>query len=436
MPTYAYVALDSRGREAKGSLDGPAQNDVLQRLKEMGYYPTRVVQLHDDTAPGAARSRWRRREPGQGPPGLFDETRRWFRHRVGSRRLTTFTRQLATLVETGMPLLRGLRILEEQEEHKGLKAVIGEVRMSIEAGQTLSEALARHPGVFNRLYVNMIKAGEIGGVLDLVLRRLADFMEKAQKLRGRVTAALFYPVTVLVVAFGLLTTLLTFVVPRFQLVFQDLMPGGELPWFTQVVLGIAAVCRDRFLAGALAMTGAVIALAVFVRTTPGRFLLDRSKLAAPLLGAVVRKASVARFARTLGTLISSGVPILQALSIVRETAGNVVVGNALARVHERIKEGDPLAAPLKACGVFPALVVGMVDVGEQTGALPETLLKVADTYDDEVDNAVAALTSLIEPLLIVLLAVVVGSIVIALFLPLIALMSDGFGGPTGDGGGM
>jgi type IV pilus assembly protein PilC len=269
----------------------------------------------------------------------------------------------------------------------------------------------------------MVKAGELGGVLEVVLKRLAEFSEKAQKIKGKVKAALFYPVAVLIVAVGIMILLMCFVVPKFRDVFAGM--GMDLPGFTKLVLGISEMIKDHILE-TMGMVAVVVVIFLIVtgKTKVGRLLWDKFKLKMPALGPVISKVAISRFTRTLGTLVSSGVPILQALTIVRETSGNVVIANAIGKVHESVKEGETITAPLEASGVFPPMVVSMVDVGEQTGAMPEMLLKIADNYDEEVDNAVAAMTSLLEPIMIVFLAVIVGSIVIAMFLPLIAMISN------------
>jgi type IV pilus assembly protein PilC len=326
-----------------------------------------------------------------------------------------------------MPLLRGLRILNEQEENRTLKRVVGKISIEIENGSSLAEALSLHPKIFNRLYVNMVKAGEIGGALETTLARLADFMEKAEKIKGKVKAAMFYPGAVLVVAFGILTVLMAFVVPRFQQVFEGLLEGRPLPAFSRLVFKISDVITHQLWVGPVLVAGFGLLFMVLLQTTWGRWSFDRFKLTLPVLGSLFRKAAISRFSRTLGTLISNGVPILQSLLIVKETTGNVAVGQLVSLLHENVKQGDPLAPTLRASNLFPAMVAGMVDVGEQTGALPEMLLKIADTYDTEVDSAASALTSLLEPIMIVFLAVIVGSIVIAMFLPIVAAAtgSDG-----------
>jgi len=300
----------------------------------------------------------------------------------------------------------------------------------------LTEALAAHPRVFSPLYVNMVKAGEMGGVLEVTLRRQAEFMEKALKIKGKIKAAMFYPVAVLVVATGILALLTVFVIPRFQAIFDGLLNGRPMPAFTVWVLKISDVFKSHFLTVGMVGLALAVVLPILVRTRRGRRWFDRFKLIMPVVGTVCRKVVLSRFARTLGTLLGSGVPILQALNIVKETAGNVIVGGVISQIHDSVKEGGSIAAPLKESRIFPAMVSGMVDVGEQTGALPDMLMRIADTSDEEVDNAVSAMTSLLEPVMIIFLAIVVGSIVIAMFLPLIAIIGgDVIGGGGGNGGG-
>lgn len=431
MPKFSYVAMDSRGKETKGTLDVANQNEAIGRLKEMGYFPTKVVQV-DTKDKGAAKAKAPTGGVKGGKKGLNANLNiriPGLSGRVKPKILTIFTRQLATLVDAGLPLLRGLRVLEKQERNLTLKEIIGKIALSIEGGSTFSEGLAQHPKVFNKLYVNMVKAGELGGVLEVVLARLSEFMEKAQKIKGKVVAAMFYPVAVMIVALVILGVLMVFVVPKFQEIFRDMLPGKPLPWFTDVVLSISNTIKNHAIVTASVVFALAIGFVIWKRTKSGRYIVDKVKLKMPVLGPVFSKVAISRFARTLGTLVSSGVPILQALTIVKETAGNVVVGEAVNAVHESVKEGETITAPLEASNVFPPMVISMVDVGEQTGALPEMLMKIADNYDDEVDNAVSAMTSLLEPIMIVFLAVVVGSIVIAMFLPLIGLI-EGIGGES------
>ena len=444
MPKFNYEAMDTRGKETKGVLEVASQAEAINRLRDMGFHPTKVVEADKPKDAGkaaAAKAKAKAKAKGKGG-GMNINIGSGVKPKV----LTTFTRQLATLVEAGLPLLRGLRVLSKQERHPTLKRILGELSESIEGGSTFSEGLAQHPKVFNKLFVNMVKAGEIGGVLEVVLKRLAEFMEKAEKIKGKVVAAMFYPAAVMVVAVGILALLMIVVVPKFKAIFADLLGGDAgMPGFTLFVLNISDTLKNYTIifpewAGGFPLPGPVIwglvafviAFKITLRTKKGAYVWDQVKLKFPVLGAVISKVAIARFTRTLGTLVQSGVPILQALTIVRETAGNLVVARAVSAIYDSVKEGETITAPLEKSAVFPPMVISMVDVGEQTGALPEMLLKIADTSDEEVDNAVSAMTSLLEPIMIVFLAVIVGSIVIALFLPLITLIdklgSDGGGG--------
>jgi type IV pilus assembly protein PilC len=293
----------------------------------------------------------------------------------------------------------------------------------VQSGSTCSDALALHQKIFNNLYVNMVKAGEVGGVLELVLTRLSEFQEKAARIRNKVLSAMVYPIIVMTMAIGILCFLLVFIVPRFEVIFHDLLGDKPLPPVTRFVLGVSDLMQHQ----GLVLLGAVVAIVViynFVgRTRRGRLVIDNFKLRMPLFGNLNRKTAISRFARTLGTLVTSGVPILQALNITHETAGNAAIARAIARVHDSVKEGESIVQQLEASKVFPPMVVSMVDVGEETGKLPEMLLKIAEVYDDEVDNAVVALTSMLEPIMIVFLAVIVGTIVLALFTPLISIIT-------------
>jgi type IV pilus assembly protein PilC len=435
MPKYDYVALDSRGKETKGTVEVASQNEAIGRVKEMGLFPTKILETEkvQEKKSSARKTRPAARPGGKKSGGLninLNFKIPGLGGGVNPKVLTAFTRQLATLVDAGLPLLRGLRVLEKQERNGTLKKILGDLALAIEGGSTFSEALAQHPKVFNRLFVNMVKAGELGGVLEVVLKRLAEFSEKAQKIKGKVKAALFYPVAVLVVAVGILTLLMVMVVPKFKEVFAGM--GVQLPGFTVFVLSVSDAIRFHIVT-TLGITAVfVVAFLMIIKTKIGRYVWDKFKLKMPVLGPVINRVAIARITRTLGTLVSSGVPILQALMIVKETAGNVIISNAIGNVHESVKEGETITAPLESSGVFPPMVVSMVDVGEQTGALPEMLLKISDNYDEEVDNAVASMTSLLEPIMIVFLAVVVGSIVIAMFLPLIAMISN-LSGASGGG---
>jgi type IV pilus assembly protein PilC len=430
MSHYSYEAVDSGGLRIAGSLDVPDQSEALRRIKEMGFFPTKI-----------AEARGRKPKPARPANSLSREKSfaisiPFLSGHVRSGALTVFTRQLATLIDSGMPLLRGLRLLEEQETSPALKRLLQQVSQSIESGSSLSEALAAHPKIFDRLYVNMVRAGELGGALEITLRRLAEFREKSQKIRRKVVASLFYPVTVLFVATAIVAALMIFIVPKFQAVFQDLLHGDRLPALTTFVLNLSHGLAHHVLAIACSLAALFAAFQFVIHTRGGRLAFDRVKLSTPVVGTILRKTAITRFARTLGTLLNNGVPVLQALTVVRETAGNVIVGNVVGTIHESVKEGGTLSVPLRGSGVFPVMVAGMVDIGEQTGALPDMLMKIADGYDEEVDAAVTGLTSLIEPIMIILLAVIVGGIVVAMFLPLIKLIDHGFDSQPGSGGDM
>ncbi|MDA7524167.1 type II secretion system F family protein [Verrucomicrobia bacterium] len=444
MPKFNYVAMNQRGKEEKGTLDVASQNEAINRLKDMGFFPTKVTEATAEPKKGAKGKKGGKKPAKAKKKGKKGDINipmpKFLQGKVKTKVLTTFTRQLATLVDAGLPLLRGLRVLGKQERNPALKGIIEELAVAIEGGSTFSEGLAQHPKTFNKLFINMVKAGEMGGVLEVVLNRLSEFMEKAEKIKGKVIAAMFYPAAVMVVAGLILLLLMVVVVPKFKQIFADMLEGEPLPGFTQVVMNISDYIKDQTIifpdfAGGWPVPGPAVwtPIAIFIflkilaKTKFGSYWLDFAKLKAPVVGPLVSKVSISRFSRTLGTLVSSGVPILQALTIVRETSGNMVVARAVTMVHESVKEGDTITLPLETSKVFPPMVISMIDVGEQTGALPEMLMRIADNYDEEVDNAVAALTSLLEPIMIVFLAIIVGSIVIALFLPLIALI-DKLGG--------
>lgn len=420
MPKFSYTAMDARGNETSGEIEVESSAAAINKIKEMGYYPTKVVEA------GARGKKGVPMGVGAKPAkkGLSMEINIPFLSgRVNKKLLMVFTRQLATLIDAGLPLLRGLRTLERQEKNPALKKTILALAEAVEGGSTLSEAMQQHPKVFDRLYVNMIRAGEAGGVMEVVLTRLAEFSEKAQKIRGKVLSASVYPSIVLLIAVTILFFLMTFIVPKFQEIFRDLLEGKPLPELTQYVMMASKLIRENLLVVAGSVAGVVVVFKLIVAKVPiARRLFDAFKLNAPVFGPLIRRVNISRFTRTLGTLISSGVPILQALMIVKDTTANAVIANALQNVHDAVKEGESVVRPLEASRVCPPMVVSMVDVGEETGALPEMLMKIADNYDDEVDNAVAGMTSLLEPLLIVFLALVVGTIVIALFMPLVSIL--------------
>jgi type IV pilus assembly protein PilC len=423
MPRYSYVALDSRGQQSSGSIEAANNNEAIGQLRQAGYFPTSVYQ-ESKGGPEGKISRRSTTAPRTERKSLASKEIALFqRKKIRPKILMIFTRQLATLIDSGLPLLRGLNVLAKQERDAVLKKTIGKLADSVQSGETFSTGLAQHPAIFNDLYVNMVKAGELGGVLELVLGRLAEFQEKAVKIKNKVAVAMVYPIIVMFLAVAIMAFLLVFIVPKFEAIFHDMLGDKPLPAITLFVIGISRFAQNHW----LVLLGAIFVLLAgykfAARTSAGRSIIDRFKLRLPLFGNLIRKTAVSRFSRTLGTLVTSGVPILQALNITRETAGNTVIANAISQVHDSVKEGESIVQPLEASGAFPPMVISMIDVGEETGQLPEMLLKIAEVYDDEVDNSVAALTSLLEPIMIVLLALIVGTIVIALFMPLISIIS-------------
>jgi len=421
MPRFTYIALDARGQESTGLMEAGSSNEVIGHLRQAGYFPTSVFE-EGKGGPAAKTTAKARRTPRARTGGanivLFE------RKTIKPKLLMIFTRQLATLIDSGLPLLRGLNVLAKQERDNVLHKTIDKLAEGVQSGGTFSENLAQHPKIFNDLYVNMVRAGELGGVLEVVLTRLAEFQEKAAKIKNKVIAAMVYPAIVMVMALGIMTFLLIYIVPKFEGIFHDMLGDKPLPGITRFVISISRFVQGNWLIIFGAIIVAIFGYAFLNRTAGGRSFFDRLKLRVPLFGDVIRKTAISRFSRTLGTLVTSGVPILQALNITRATAGNTVISKAIAQVHDSVKEGESIVQPLEASGAFPPMVISMIDVGEETGQLPEMLLKIADVYDDEVDNSVAALTAMLEPVMIVFLAVVVGTIVIALFMPLISIISN------------
>src|SRR5579883_2777439 len=383
MPTYKYEAMDTSGGEVKDSVEALSEEEAQQKIRQMGYFVTKITEVAGTQKKGKKKSTKRKKG------------RTFTIGGVSSKALCTFTRQFSTLQDAGLPVLRSLRILEHQMKPGVLKNALMDVVDDVESGSTLSEAFAKHPKCFDRLYVNMVKAGEAGGALEVILKRLADFKEKAQSLKRKITGAMVYPVVVILTAVGILTFIMLYIIPKFEKIFKDF--NMKLPDLT---LMIKLIRLNR----------------------TGAYALDRIYLWIPLVGKLIEKTIVARTTRTLGTLVSSGVPILEALSIVRETCTNAVFERMYQRVYESIREGDTISQPLKESRLVDDMVVNMVDVGEETGDLDTMLYKIADVYDEEVNVMVESLISLLEPLMIVILGFIIGTIVIALFLPLIKLL--------------
>jgi type IV pilus assembly protein PilC len=421
MPRYNYVALDARGQESTGLVEAASTNEVIGQLRQAGYFPTSVYEENKSGRDGTVARRAAKMARTTRPRAKVNIVL-FQRKKIRPKILMIFTRQLATLIDSGLPLLRSLNVLAKQERDAVLRNTINKLADGVQGGNTFSDALALHPRIFNDLYVNMVRAGEIGGVLELVLNRLAEFQEKAAKIKNKVVAAMVYPIIVITMAIAIMGFLLVFIVPKFEAIFHDMLGNRPLPVITMFVINLSKLVQNHWLV-IIGLLVAVVAGYKFMnRTTSGRSIIDRLKLHLPLFGDLNRKTAISRFSRTLGTLVTSGVPILQALNITRETAGNAVIAKAISQVHDSVKEGESIVQPLEASRTFPPMVISMIDVGEETGQLPEMLLKIADVYDDEVDNSVAGITAALEPIMIVILAFIVGTIVIALFMPLISII--------------
>ena len=408
MPQYAYTAMDSKGKEQKGKITADSETAAVAELKKKGMFPTSVK------AVVAAK---KSKKAGGG-----------FNMALGPmvikrKELTVLTRQLAILLSAGLPLIRSLRTLEKQATNAAVRVVLGRTAETVEGGATFAEALAQNPKSFDKLYLNMVRAGEASGAMEIILDRLASFMEKAARIAGKVKSAMIYPIVILSISLLAVVGLMIFIVPNFSKIFRDLLgPSEPLPGITELLIATSETMMTRWYYYIGGVFGIVIFFVILVKIPAGKWAMDWVKYNMPLFGPIVSKTAVSRFARTLGTLMSSGVPVLNALAIVKETSGNEVVATAIQKVHDAVKEGEGIAAPLSKTQVFEEMVVSMVEVGEETGKLPDMLTKIADTYEEEVDNSVSALTSLIEPLMIVGLAGIVGTIVLALFAPLVKII--------------
>jgi len=423
MPTFQYEALNSSGKSQKGSIEASSSEEAVQRIKAQGLFPSTVRE--DKKGQKVVRDGKKKKKKG-GFSLSFG--------RVSQKRLTTFTRQLSTLQDAGLPLLRSLQILEQQQKPGQLKNVLSGVCEEVESGTTLSDAFAKFPKAFDRLYCKMVAAGEVGGVLDVILQRLADFMEKGQRLKRRIIGAMIYPSVVIFIAVAIVTGIMYFVIPKFQEIFNDF--DVKLPALTLFLIDaskwVAGQKPGQQVPGAIWIMFSPVIIFMFLKllrkTGFGRAGTDILRCKIPVIGGLVRKTSVARFTRTLGTLISAGVPILEAINITRDTVGNYVYEKALTAVHDSIREGESFAEPLRKSKTCDSIVVNMIDVGEETGDMDVMLAKIADNYDEEVDVAVASLLSLLEPFMVVILGGVVGTIVLALFLPLVAMIESVSGG--------
>ena len=409
MAKFRYIGTDKDGKSVNDVVEAASEAKARIQLGSAGIKVARIAELSDI-------------EMAKKPKKAL------FGTGVTSENVTIFSRQLATLLKAGLPLLRSLEVIGRQEKNPFFKSVIEQLADNVRTGNKFSDGLSQHPKIFDHLYVNMARAGEAGGVLDVVLDRVATFQEKSLKIKSKVKGAMVYPIVIMIVAVIIVSILMVFVIPKFQKIFDDMLKGAQMPEITQVVIGISSFVKDNLWQTIGIVAAVYILTKLFFKTKFGKRLKDTAILKLPKIGGLAMMSIVARFSRTFGTLLASGVPILEALKITSGTISNVVVTDALQRVHDRVRDGENLAGPLDQQKIFPAMVTSMVEVGEETGQLAEMLERIADNYDDEVDNAVGAVTSVIEPIMILLMAVVVGSIVIALFLPLIQVIQNLTGG--------
>lgn len=410
MATFLYEAMNSVGQSTKGSVEAASSEEAITKVRAMGHFPTKVREKSGGKSRAAKAGVKTPVRPGARTVG-----------KVPVKKLTQFTRQLSTLQDAGLPILRSLRILEDQQKPGMMRVAIRLIAEEVEAGSSLSDAMSRYPKAFDHLFTNMVRAGELGGVLDIILQRLADFMEKSQALKRKIVGAMIYPSAVIFFATIIVVGLLVFIVPKFKTIFADM--GQELPAATQMLLGLSDWIMGSgwmFVVGF--PLGFFIICKILGATEGGAFFMDKAKLLIPVIGNIIGKSSVARFTRTLGTLLTAGVPILDALNITAETSGNQIYRRALKRVRESIREGESIAKPLRQAKVVDAMVVNMIDVGEETGELDKMLYKVADTYDEEVDVLVEGMVSLLEPIMVLTLGGIVGFVVVALFMPMVGML--------------
>jgi len=414
MPVFHYEALDAQGKEVKGDIEALSNKEAISKIRNRQLFPTKV------RAKGAGKK-------VKATTASTTKKRKGVGKKVKTKQICQFARQLSTLQDAGLAILRSLRILEQQQKPGTLKRTLGYLAEDIEGGATLSEAMAKHPKVFNHLFVNMVAAGEVGGVLDVILGRLADFMEKAERLKSKVKGAMVYPIVVMTAALGIVLGLMIFIIPVFAQVLGDMGNGAQLPWLTLKLCAISNWLIARKGLNALMVVlfpFVIVAVIKFIRQfSTGRFVMDKMKLHMPIVKQISYKVSVSRWTRTLGTLISAGVPILEAINIARDTSGNEVYARMLEKVHHSIRQGDTFANPLRQSKTVDSLVVNMVDVGEETGDLDKMLEKIAINFDEEADVLVSSLMSLLEPIMILFLGGMVGTIVVAMFLPIISIIT-------------
>ena len=411
MPTFQYEAMDNTGLEVKDTIEAADETEAQTAIREKGFYVTRIAEKREKKKKAAPKAQKKKAAGGGFSIGG-----------VRPKQLCTFTRQLSTLQDAGLPILRSLRILEGQSKPGPLKSSLNGVIEDVESGNTLSEAMAKQPKAFDNLYVNMVKAGEAGGALEIILQRLAEFKERAQTLKRKVQGAMVYPVAVITVAGLIVGFIMYWIIPKFKDIFADF--GVELPAITEYLIAMSDWVVSYWWLIPLVPIALYLIIKIIKKNKTGAYIIDRITLKIPLVGQIASKATVARTSRTLGTLIASGVPILDALTIARDTAGNEVFKKAFDHIHASIREGESMAVPLKETRITDDMVVNMVDVGEETGALDTMLYKVADVYDEEVSVLIESLVNLLEPLMVVVLGLIVGFIVIALFMPLVKLLNE------------
>lgn len=418
MSIFQYSAVDNKGQTVKDRIEASSPDEAVVKIRSLGRFPTNIKEIN-------------LRQKGAGTPTETTspaKKRKEISFSIGgvkSKVLTTFTRQLSTLQDAGLPIVRGLKILESQMKKGLLKKTTLKVIEDVEGGNTLSGAIAKHPRVFDKLYVNIVKAGEVSGALDIILQRLADFREKTERLVRKIISAMIYPTVVMVVAISILIGLMIFIIPNFAKIFEEL--NLELPTPTRMLITLSTILKTQWMFIPAVPFGAFVLYKILGKIKKIRLVIDKTKFKLPIFGAIINKSTVSRFSRTLATLTSSGVPILDALANVKDATGNAAMSQTIQNIHDSIRGGESITKPLRASEICDAMVVNMVEVGEETGELDKMLTKVADNYDDEVDRAVEAMVSLIEPMMIVFLGGAVGFIVVAMFVPLIKLM-QGIGG--------
>jgi type IV pilus assembly protein PilC len=399
MSTYSYTVLDANGKTLKGKIEADSEQLVLNKLHEQNLHVLGVTRGKEAAKAVAT---------GKG--------------RVKLKCMVVFSRQFATMINAGISVVRCLDILEAQTKDPVLKPVIGHCKRDVKSGLSLTDAFGKHPNVFSRLFINMVRAAETGGILDQILDRLASFLEKEDEVRGKIKSAMIYPVLVLVFAGIMVAALFMFVLPKFKEIFVSM--NVQMPTATKMLFGASSLMRDYWYVLVLGAVGGTIAYRMYAKTDAGKFQIDTIKLKVPVVGELVQKMAISRFSRTFATLIASGVPMMRSLEIVGETAGNVVIAKAVSNARNSIREGQKISSPLQQSGLFPHMVTHMIDIGEETGRLSEMLLKVSDFYDREVDAAVKALTSLIEPCLIVVMGGIVGFIAVSIMAPIFKLVSS------------